>query len=42
VDKHGLENCSQCPDFPCQRLAAWSQQDESYQEALDTLKNLNK
>jgi hypothetical protein len=40
VDQHGLTNCSQCIDFPCLRLIDWSQQDLSYQIALDNLKQL--
>jgi len=40
VDQHGLSNCSQCVEFPCDRLVKWSQEDESHQEALDTLKSL--
>jgi len=34
VDDHHLENCSQCPDFPCEKLTAWSQQDKSYLQAF--------
>ena len=40
VDQHKLNNCSQCPDFPCNRLIAWSTQDKSYQEALERLKGI--
>jgi len=40
VDQHGLENCSQCGDFPCDRLVAWSKENESYQQALENLKLL--
>lgn len=38
VDQHGLSNCSECPDFPCDRLIEWSTQDKSYQEALERLR----
>ncbi len=38
VDDHHLENCSQCPDFPCGKLTAWSQQDKSYLQAFENLK----
>jgi len=40
VDQHGLEKCSQCVDFPCDRLVAWSKENESYQQALENLKLL--
>ena len=42
VDEHGLENCSQCPDFPCNRLVEWSTQNDSYQKALENLRNCQK
>jgi hypothetical protein len=38
VDEHQLENCSQCPDFPCPKLTEWSHQDESYMRAFKNLK----
>jgi len=38
VDERGLENCSQCPAFPCERLAVWSKTDTSYTEALKRLR----
>lgn len=40
VDQHSLTNCSQCEDFPCDRLVEWSQEDESYREALKTLRKM--
>jgi hypothetical protein len=40
VDDKGLENCSQCDEFPCSKLAKWSEQNERYQDALSRLKNL--
>ena len=39
-DKH-LDNCSQCPDFPCERLIEWSKKDDSYADAFRNLKILN-
>ena len=33
VDQHGLENCSQCLDFACERLIEWSKQNQSYYDA---------
>lgn len=41
VDQHDLTNCSQCVEFPCDRLVAWSQEDKSYQQALINLRQLN-
>lgn len=38
VDDKGLDNCSQCPDFPCSNLENWATEDEGYKEALDRLK----
>ena len=40
VDQHDLENCSQCVDFPCDRLVVWSKENKSYTKALKTLKTL--
>jgi hypothetical protein len=40
VDQHGLTNCSQCGDFPCERLVTWSEQNDSYRQALKTLTRL--
>jgi len=40
VDQHGFENCSQCVDFPCDRLVAWSKENESYKQAVENLKLL--
>ncbi|MDT8380724.1 MAG: DUF3795 domain-containing protein [Brevefilum sp.] len=41
-DQHGLNKCSECPDFPCDRLVEWSEQDTSYEEALANLRKLNR
>ena len=40
VDEKGLQNCSECADFPCQKLVVWSQEHEGNQKALETLKHL--
>jgi hypothetical protein len=40
VDQHGLRNCSQCDAFACDRLVAWSQQNDSYGAALARLRQL--
>lgn len=42
VDKKGLENCSQCDEFPCARLAEWSKQNDRYRDALGRLEKLAK
>ncbi len=41
VDQRGHRNCNECEDFPCDRLVAWSAQDESYSAALARLKDLH-
>lgn len=40
VDEKGLNNCSECSDFPCTGLEEWSTQDESYNEALERMKEI--
>ncbi|MFO7696419.1 MAG: DUF3795 domain-containing protein [Anaerolineae bacterium] len=40
VDRRGLDNCSQCPEFACQRLLAWSTGNEGYAAALGRLRGL--
>jgi hypothetical protein len=40
VDEKGLDNCSQCDEFPCDRLTEWSKEHEAYGKALERLKNL--
>jgi hypothetical protein len=37
VDEKGLEYCSQCPDFPCDRLKDWAKENDAYGEALKRL-----
>jgi len=41
VDQRSRNNCSECPDFPCDRLIEWSEQDMIYKEALANLRKLN-
>ena len=41
VDDRGLNNCSECDQFPCERLVTWSQENDSYRAAFDTLKRLH-
>ena len=38
VDERGLRFCSDCKQFPCERLVAWASQDEGYGRALKRLK----
>ena len=38
VDKKGLEYCSECDSFPCEKLAEWAAENERYGEALERLK----
>ncbi len=40
VDEKGLDNCSQCDEFPCEKLVEWSKENPSYGKALDNLKKL--
>ncbi|MHB1319424.1 MAG: DUF3795 domain-containing protein [Anaerolineae bacterium] len=40
VEQRGLENCSQCPDLPCERLVAWSTENEGYAAGLERLRGL--
>jgi len=40
VDQRGHSNCSECENFACDRLVAWSGQDESYSAALARLREL--
>ncbi len=40
VDKKGHQFCSQCYEFPCDRLADWSKQCERYGNALARLKRM--
>jgi len=40
VDEHGLQHCSACAAFPCQRLEEWAKQNDSYGEALERLKGM--
>jgi len=40
VDERGLENCSQCPDFPCSMIEKWAKGGPRYQRAFELLKSL--
>lgn len=40
VDEHGLENCSQCEDFPCEGLTNWAAGNPGYKVALDRLHSM--
>ncbi|MBU0595323.1 DUF3795 domain-containing protein [Candidatus Bipolaricaulota bacterium] len=42
VDQRGQEFCSQCAEFPCERLAKWSQQNGGYRRALERLRRMNR
>jgi len=41
VDQKGLQFCSECGDFPCDRLVGWSKENEKYGEAFDRLKTMH-
>lgn len=40
VDEKGLHNCSQCGDFPCEKLVEWSRERPEYGRALVHLRQL--
>jgi len=40
VDDKGLDNCSECGSFACDRLRQWSTQNEGYAQALQGLEQL--
>jgi hypothetical protein len=41
VDEKGLDNCSQCGEFPCEKLVEWSEKRPQHARALARLKKLN-
>ncbi|MFW6197182.1 MAG: DUF3795 domain-containing protein [Thermoplasmatota archaeon] len=42
VDEKGLDNCSECDQFSCERLEEWAEKDEIYSEGLERLKELKR
>ena len=38
---HGLENCSQCKEFPCNKLLKWAEQGGKYEQAFLYLQTLS-
>jgi hypothetical protein len=40
VDEKGLNNCSQCGEFPCEKLVEWSRKRPQHARALARLKKL--
>jgi hypothetical protein len=41
VDDHGLGHCSECGEFPCDRLVEWSRQSEKYAAAFRRLEGMS-
>lgn len=41
MDERGLQNCSECDGFPCNRLVEWAEQYESYTGALKRLQQMS-
>jgi hypothetical protein len=41
VDSKRLRHCSECPGFPCERLVAWSNSDDSYGRAFARLSEMH-
>ena len=42
VDQRNLSSCSECGEFPCQRLTAWSKTNDRYAEAFARLQKMRK
>ena len=42
VDEKGLEFCSDCGEFPCDRLVDWSKQNDGYSEAFQRLASMHR
>jgi hypothetical protein len=42
IKEKGLHHCSQCNEFPCEKLESWAQTDETYSEAFERLKKMKK
>ena len=40
VDEHGLRHCSECADFPCNRLRDWATGNDGYAQALQRLEEM--
>ena len=38
----GLEHCSQCKEFPCDKLEAWAAESARYTRALEQLKEMKR
>ena len=41
VDAKGLDHCSDCGEFPCDRLVDWSKEKEGYSKALERLASMH-
>lgn len=42
VDDRGFDFCYECPEFPCEKLVEWSEENERYGEALERLREMKK
>ena len=40
VDRKGLASCSECDEFPCDRLTAWSRENDRYAGAFARLRKM--
>jgi len=40
VDKRGLDLCSECDGFPCDRFVEWSKESEAYRKAHERLEKI--
>ena len=42
VDRHGRAHCSECPEFPCEKLEEWAGQNARYAAALERLRAMHR
>ncbi len=40
VDRKGLSYCSECSEFPCERMTAWSKENDGYAAAFARLQSM--
>jgi len=40
VDERGLDHCSECSEFPCERLSEWAKMNDGYSRAFERLKRM--
>jgi hypothetical protein len=40
VDDKVLDHCSECDEFPCEKLSEWSKKNEGYSRAFERMKRM--